>query len=168
MVICKLTVSLYKILAMLAISSELIVRQSLDAYMKYSELQKIMFYSNRADWLIHGNRMFVYRDDVLFTIELTEIDERLVLSNEYSYPKVTATFRYAGSLIEHWPLLQTYNRPYSELLPAPRVFFAQGESREPFNQKHLEAVRSIFNETDQHEAFDQAVTNIVFALEQSS
>ncbi|MFK2906055.1 hypothetical protein ISP17_19000 [Dyella ginsengisoli] len=134
--------------------------------MKYAELQKIMSHSNREDWLIHGNRMFVYKDDVLFTIELTEINERLVLSHEESYPRVTAAFRYAGSLIEYWPLLQTYNRPYSELLPDPRLFFAQGEPREPFNPKRLEAVRAIFNKPDQHEAFDQAVTNIVFALEQ--
>lgn len=135
--------------------------------MKYAELQKIIANSCRAEWLIHSNRMYVYKEDVLLTIELIEIDEQLNLSSEDVYPKLVANIRYGGSLIEQWPLLQTFNRWYSEIMPAPQLFFPVGAQVQPFEPKRLESVRSIFNAPDRHEAFDQAVTNIVFALESS-
>jgi len=137
----------------------------LEITVKYAELQKIIANSCRAEWLIHSNRMYVYRDDVLLTIELIEIDEQLSLSGEDVYPKLVANIRYGGSLIEQWPLLQTFNRWYSEIIPAPQLFFPIGARVQPFEPKRLEAVRSIFNAPDRHEAFDQAVTNIVVALE---
>lgn len=133
--------------------------------MKYVELQKIIANSCREEWLIHSNRLYVYKDDVLLTIELIEIDEQLHLSNEDVYPKLVATIRYGGSFIEQWPLLQTFNRWYSEIIPAPQLFFPVGTRAQPFEPKRLDAVRSIFNAPERHEAFNQAVTNIVFALE---
>jgi hypothetical protein len=134
--------------------------------MKYADLQKIIDECERSDWLIHGNRTYVYKEDVLFTVELMEGDDCVAFSPGDLLPKVTAVFRYGGSLIEHWPLLRTYSRPYSELLPEPRFPFNKGESDEPFCPKRLDVVRRIFNRPDQHEAVNQAVAKILDALEQ--
>lgn len=133
--------------------------------MKYEELQEIIAHSRRAEWLIHSNRTYVYKDDVLLTIDLVEIDEQLQLSDEDIYPKLIANIKYSGNLIEQWPLLQTFDRWYSEIIPAPQLFFRNGEEDQPFDPERLDAVRAIFNATDRHAAFDQAVTNIITSLE---
>ena len=136
-----------------------------EIFVKYTELQKLINQSDRSDWLIHGNRLYVYKEDVALTIEIHEVDEQFCLSIDKYYPKLFAIFKYGNSLIEQWPLLQTYNRYYSEILPFPQQFFAIGAERNFFDVKRLDSVKRIFNQESQYEAYNQAVTDIVLVLE---
>jgi hypothetical protein len=133
--------------------------------MKYSEIQKIIYESEKTDWINNYNGFYFYKNDVLLTIEFFYKNERMNRPDFTHYHKISANFKYGNTSIESWNLLQAHGAPIGEIIPEPRTFFYVGEERKPFDEMKLDAVRKIFNQEDKLEKYDQAVTDLVAALE---